>query len=247
MTLAGAVLLNRTAENVYRPDSPPTPGLLALVYFENLAVRLGFLPLVPYRWHDAVRKMASAPFLLSSLALIGSYLWAAFRARRRDAEGARVLILAVLCVMATFPLTALVRYYGVTLFSRSQIALGGRHALVPAVLALLLLWQWLAQPGRKGSWRVAAIGLLAWTTFCVLHEPYYQPPSPPVAPAWEWPEQAATIDAALRARRAGTLEEAVVIRKISCRPALPPGVWKIRRLTIAPDEGAPAVSPQPRR
>ena len=247
VTLAGAVLLNRTTENVYRPDSLPTPFSLALIYFENLAVRLAFLPLVPYSWHEAVRMMEGAPFLVSSVALIGSYLWAAFRARRRDAEGARVLVLAVLCVMATFPLTALVRYYGVSLFARPQIALVGRHALIPAVLALLLLWQWLAQPGRKGSRRVAAVGLLVWTTFCVLHEPFYQPPNPPVAPAWEWPEQAATIDAALRARRAGTLEEAVVIRRISCRPALPPGLWKIRRLTIGPDEGPRSASPQPRR
>ena len=47
-----------------------------------------------------------------------------------------------------------------------------------------------------------------------------------------WKTQAATIDAALRARRAGTLEEPVIVRQIRCRPAPD---WKIRRLTIAPD------------
>ena len=118
-TLAGATLLNATAENVYRPDSLPGPGLLAVIYFENLAVRLGFISLLPYRWHDVVRKMPSAPFLLSSVALIGSYLWAAFKARRRDAEGACVLAVAVLSAMAIHPLTALARNYGVTALTRA--------------------------------------------------------------------------------------------------------------------------------
>ena len=136
VTLAGAVLLNLTTQNAYRPDSLPAPGLLALIYFENLAVRLAFISLVPYRWHDVVRKMESAPFLLLSLALIGSYLWAAFRARRRDAEGARVLVLAVLCVMATYPLTALARNYGVAALTRATGHPGG--------------------PGRPGSGRAGA-------------------------------------------------------------------------------------------
>ncbi len=245
VALAGAVLLNSTTENVYRPNPLPGPGLLALIYFENLAVRLVFLSLVPYSWHDTVRKMGSAPFLLLSVGLIGSYLWAAFSARRRDAEGARVLVLAVLCVMATFPLTALARDYGVTALTRTRITLGGRAGLVPAVLALLLLWQWLAQPGRKGLSRVAATVFLAWTTFCVLHEPLYQPPRPPLLPPWVWPSQAATIDAALRARRAGTLQEAVVVKRIECRPTSPR--WKIRRLTIAPDEEPSSAQPLPPR
>jgi hypothetical protein len=245
VTLAGAVLLNLTTPNSYRPESLPALGQLALIYFENLAVRLAFISLVPYSWHEAVRKMEAAPFLLSSLALIGSYLWAAFRARRRDAEGASVLILAVLCVMATYPLTALARNYGVAALTRATVTLGGRAGLVPAVLALLLLWQLLAQPGRTGFRKIAATLLLAWSTFCVLHEPYYQPPSPPVAPAGEWPEQAAAIDAAFRSRRAGTLQEAVVIRKILCRPAPD---WKIKWLTIAPnEEPTPARLPPPRR
>jgi hypothetical protein len=241
--LAGALLLNLTTQNAYRPALLPAPGLLALIYFENLAVRLAFVPLVPYRWLDAVRKMGGAPFLLLSVVLVGSYLCAAFRARRRDAEGARVLVLGVLCVMATFPLTALARNYGVAALTREQVTLGGRAALVPSVLALLLLWQLLARPGRKGGPRVAAVGLLAWTTYCVLHEPFYQAPSPPVAPPWEWPERAATIDAAVRARRAGTLREAVVVPKIRCRPAPD---WKIKGLTIAPSRGsAPPAPPSP--
>jgi hypothetical protein len=243
--LAGATLLNATAENVYRPDVAPRPGLLALIYLENLVFRLGYIPLVPYRWHDAVRKMGDAPFLLSSVALIGSYLWAALRARRRDAEGARVLVVAVLSAMAIYPLTALARNYGIAALTRAQVTLGGRAGLVPAVLALLLVWQLLAHPGRKGVMRIATAGLLAWTTCCVLHEPFYQPPRPPLSPAWEWPEQAATIDAALRERRAGTLREAVVVRKIRCRPEPD---WKIKWLTIAPAEGlAPSGQPPPQR
>ena len=246
--LAGATLLNATTQNVYRPSPAPGPGLLAVIYVENLAIRLGFISLLPSSWHDAVPHMESGPFLLSSVALIGSYLWAAFRARRRDAEGARVLVLAVLSAMALFPLTALARHYGVPRFTRPQIPLGGRHALVPAVLALLLLWQLLARPGRKGAQWLAVTGLLAWTTFCILHEPFYQPPGPLLSPPGVWLAQAATIDAALRARRAGTLQEPVVLGKIRCRPTLPRGVWKIRGLTIAPDEGAtPSGPPPPRR
>ena len=236
-TLSGSVLWNLGADNdEYRPDPLRSPARLVAIYFENLAVRLGFVPLVPQRWHALVLKMDSPSFLVLSAALIGSYSWAAFKARRRDSEGLRVLVLAVLCVMATFPLTALARRYGVALFSRTEMALGGRHALVPAVIALLLMWQLLARPGWKGARRVAATGLLAWSTFCVLYEPLSQPPGAPVAPSWQWPQQAATIDAALRARRAGTLQEPVVLSRINCRPALPPGVWKIRRLTIAPRE-----------
>jgi hypothetical protein len=231
-TLAGATLLNATAENVYRPHLTPGPGLLAVIYLENLAVRLGFISVLPYSWHDAVRKMPSVPFLLSSVALIGSYVWAAFRARRRDIEGACVLAVAVLSAMAIYPLTTLARNYGVPRFAYAQMPLVGRHGMVPAVLALLLLWQLLAHPGRNGARRVAAIAFLAWTTFCVLHEPYYQPPRPPLESSGMWPTQAATIDAALRARRAGTLQEPVVVRQIRCRPAPD---WKIRRLTIAPD------------
>jgi len=244
-TLAGATLLNATAENVYRPHPAPGPGLLAVIYMENLAVRLGFIPVLPHRWHDAARKLPSVPFLLSSGALIGSYLWAAFRARRRDIEAASVLALAVLSAMAIYPLTALARNYGVPRFPHAQIPLVGRHGMVPAVLALLLLWQLLARPGRKGAWRVVATAFLVWTTLCVLHEPYYKPLSPPLAPAWVWPTQASTIDEALRARRAGTLQEPVVLRQIRCRPA---PLWKIRRLTIAPNDGStPSGPPPPRR
>jgi hypothetical protein len=245
VSLAGATLLNSSAGNEYRPGSTPGPGVLAVLYLENVAVRLGFLSVLPYRFHDAVRKMGSVSFLLSSLALIGGYLWAAVRARWRDAEGSRVLGIAVLSAMAIYPLTALARNYGLAAFTRAQITLGGRAGLVPAVLALVLLWQWLARPGRKGVRRVATTVLLVWTTFCALHEPYYQPPRPPIAPSWEWPAQASTIDAALHARRTGMLQEAVVIRKILCRPAPD---WKIKWLTIAPDEPpTPSGPPQPRR
>jgi hypothetical protein len=167
------------------------------------------------------------------VALIGGYLWAAFRARRRDTEGVRVLVLCVLCVMVSFPLTALVRDYGVLALTRAHVTLGGRAGLVPAVLALILVWQLLAQPGRQGLRRVAAISLLAWSTFCILHEPYYQPSRPPLWAAGEWSAKAASLDAALRARRAGTLQERVVIRDIRCQPGGPD--WTIPKLIVSPD------------
>jgi hypothetical protein len=148
--------------------------------------------------------------------------------------------------MAIYPLTALARNYGVASNSRAQMTLGGRQGLVPAVLALLLLWLWLARPGRNGVRRIVTTVLLAWTTFCILHEPYYQPPNPPLAPPGEWLAQSATIDDAIRARRGGTLQEAVVIRKIRCRPAWHP-MWRIRGLTIAPEEPIASAPPRPRR
>jgi hypothetical protein len=233
VTLAAAVGLNLMAENVYRPDQPPGPALLAVIYFANLAIRLGFISLLPHRWHDAVRTMPSGLFVIVSVVLIGVYLWAAFRARRRDAEGVSVLVLGVLCVMATYPLNALARNYGVTTLTRATATLGGRAGLVPAVLALLLLWQLLARPGVSGIRRGAATAFLAWTTFCILHEPYYYyERMPSLESSWMWKTQAAAIDEALRARRAGSLREPVIVRHIRCRPAPD---FKIRRLTISPD------------
>jgi hypothetical protein len=244
VALAAAMLLNASAQNEYRPESTPGPAQLARIYFESIAVRLGFLSVLPYRFHGAIRGMGSAPFMLLSLALLGGYLWATFKARWRDAQGSRVLAIAVLSAMAIYPLTALARNYGVVAFTRTDMSLGGRHGLVPAVLALLLLWQWLAR-AEPDVFRAAAASLfLAWTTFCVLHEPYYQPPNPPLAPPGEWRDQATTIDDALRARRAGTLREAVVIRKIRCRPVWS-SIWRIRGLTIAP-EPTPSGPPPPR-
>jgi hypothetical protein len=178
--------------------------------------------------------MPSPVFWLFSVPLLAGWLWAAVSPRRRDPEGARVLAAVVLSAMAVYPLGALARHYGVVAFSRAQATFGGRFGWIPAVLALLLLWQWLAQPRRTRLQRTAASGLLAWSTFCILHEPYYQPPRPPLTRAGEWYEQAATIDAALDARKAGTLQEPVIIKRVLCRPTEPPGVWRIRRLTIAP-------------
>lgn len=232
VTLAGAVLLNLTAENVYLPMSPPGPGLLAVLYFDNLAVRLAFISLIPHRWHDLVRFFPGAPFYLLSLALIGGYVWVAFRARRRDSEGVCVLVLTVLCVMAIYPLNALARNYGLVAMTRATMTLGGRAGLVPAVLALVLLWQLLAQPGQRGLRRFAATALLVWTTHCILHETLYQKPRPPLETSLLWPTQAATIDAALGARRAGTLQKRVIVKNIGC---LPDHNWDIRRLRIAPD------------
>ncbi len=244
-TFAAAVLLNLTSENSFRPEHPPGAGALARVYFENLAIRLGFIPLLPQRWFGFVRALGNAPFLLLSIVLLGGYVGKVVKERVLDAEGAHALAVAVLSAMALFPLTALSRSYGLPMLGRPQVYLAGRAALVPSVLALLLLWLWLARPRGKGLPRLAATGLLAWSTFCVLFEPLYQTPGPFRPFVWEWPVQAATIDEALRARRSGLLREPVVLGSISCRPESP--LWKITGLTIAPEGGASSSGPPPPR
>ena len=244
-TLAAAVLLNATSANEFRPQTLPGFGSLALIYIENLAARLAFIPVVPHRYIDIVRRMGSAPFLVLAASLLGGYVWAVFKARRLDRQGARVLAIAALSAMALFPLTVLARDYGLPVLSRWQVYLGGRAALVPSVLALVLLWLWLARPVRGALPRAAAAGLLALTTYCVLFEPFYVPPGRLRQSVWEWPVQAVIIDTALRARREGTLREAVVLGDIRCRPHDP--FWKVKKLTIAPRGGSPSAPPPPLR
>jgi hypothetical protein len=241
-TLVAMVLLNLTADNAFRPEHSPGAGVLARVYLENVAIRLGFVPLLPQRWFGFVRELRTAPFLLLSTILLGGYVWRVVKERVLDPEGARVLAVAVLSAMALFPMTALARSYGLTMLSRPEIYLAGRAALIPSVLALLLLWLWLARPRGKGLRQAAALALLAWSTFCLLFEPLYQPSGAFRPFIWEWPLQARTIEEALRARRSGGLREAVVLGSISCRPDS--RWWKINGLTIAP-EGRISSSGQP--
>ncbi len=232
-SLVAAALLNAASPNEHRPRTPPGIGTLALIYVESVGARLAFIPVVPHRYIDIVRRMDEALFLTVAAGLLGGYAWAVHRAGRLDREGTVVLALAVLSSMAFFPLTVLARWYGLPSLTRSQVYLGGRAALVPSVLALVLLWQWLARPGRGGNFRMAAAtGLLAYATFCVLFEPLYTPPGPLRQSAWEWPVQAATIDDALREQREDSLQAPVVLPDIRCRPPIPD--WKIKKLTIAP-------------
>jgi len=231
-SLGVSLALNLAAENSYRPEELPGPVPLALVYLENLFVRLGFVPLLPHRWIGAVRRMPDLLFFPLSALLLAGYVGALARRRVFDAEGARVLAVTVLSAMAIFPLTALARSYGLPMLRRPEVYLGGRAALVPSVVALVLLWSWLARPARGGRGRAAAAALLAWTTLNVLFEPLYARPWPFRPFVWEWPRQSAAIERALRDRRAGRLREPVVVRDIHCRPDSP--VWKVTDLNIAP-------------
>jgi len=105
-------------------------------------------------------------------------------------------------------------------------------ALVPSVLALLLVWLWLARPARSGLRRAGAVVLLAWTTMNILFEPLCQWRGPFQPFASEWPGQAAIIEKALQDRKAGRLREPVVLAEIRCRPRSP--VQRIEDLTITP-------------
>jgi hypothetical protein len=231
-TLGLSVLLNLAAENARRPDHLAGAANLALVYLDNFFVRLAFIPVVGHRWISRVLAMPDSLFLFLSAVLLAGYSYAVARRRALDAEGARLLTVTVLSAMAVFPLIVLVRSYGLGFLRRPTFHLGGRIALVPSVLALLLLWLWLARPARSGLGRAGAVVLLTWTTVNVLFEPPYQGRGPFQPFASEWPGQAAIIEKALQDRKAGRLREPVVLAEIRCRPRSP--VQRIEDLTITP-------------
>ncbi len=230
--LALSVLLNLAAENTRRPDHWADPATLALVYLDNLFVRLGFIPVMGYRWITRVLVMPDLLFLFLSALLLAVYLYAATRKRPVDFQGALLITATVSSAIAVFPLTVLVRSYGLEFLRRPHFHLGGRIALVPSILALLLLWLVLTRPARSVLRRAAAVVLLAWTTVNILFEPLYQWRGPFEPFASEWPRQATIIEKALQDRRAGRLREPVVLEDIRCRPRAPLQV--IRALTIAP-------------
>lgn len=228
-----AALLNLTvsAQNTYRPTELPGFAYLALVYVENLFVRLAFVPLAGL-WIERVRAMPDALFFLISAALLGGYLYAVIRKRALDGEGARVLAVAVLTTMAQFPLIALARDYGIDLLRRPAMHLEGRYALVPSILSIVLLAVWLTRPARSRVGRASAVALLLWATCNFLSEPLYEHAWPFRPFVWEWPRQSMLIEQALRDRRAGRLAAPVVVKDIHCRPDDPK--WRLPELVIAP-------------
>jgi len=231
-TLGLSVALNLTAENSYRPDELAGLPTLALVYLDNLCLRLVFVPLARPRWIRYVYAMTDVTFFGLSAALLLAYLYAVGRKRDLDPEGKRVVLVTVPSAMAVFPLTALVRSYGLAILGRHQFYMGGRNALVASILALLLFWQWLGRPAGPLPRRAPALAFLAWTTLNILYEPLLVPVGPFRPFVWEWPHQAAIIEKALQDRRARRLREPVVVRDIRCRPDSP--VWTIGELTIGP-------------
>jgi hypothetical protein len=222
-----AVFLNvaATPENTYRPPEWPGLSYLALVYFDNLFVRLAFVPLAG-RWIARVWALRDASFFLISAALLGGYLYTVTRKRTLDREGAGAIAVAVLATMAQFPLIALARDYGVDQLRRPTMRLEGRYALVPSILGVVLLAAWLTRPARSRWARASAVALLLWSlTNLLLFEPFYQQPWPSRPFVWEWPRQRAMIEQALRDRRAGRLAAPVVVKDIHGRPDLPQ--WKV--------------------
>ncbi len=221
--------------------APPLACLFWLTRNRNYLICLGTLGLSVLlnlaaenaRRPDHLAGAANlALFLFLSAVLLAGYSYAVARRRALDAEGARLLTVTVLSAMAVFPLIALVRSYGLGFLRRPTFHLGGRIALVPSVLALLLLWLWLARAARSGLGRAGAVVLLTWTTVNVLFEPPYQGRGPFQPFASEWPGQAAIIEKALQDRKAGRLREPVVLAEIRCRPRSP--VQRIEDLTITP-------------
>jgi hypothetical protein len=229
--LGVSVLLNLAARNTYVPTERPGLETLAFVYVDNVFLRLVFIPLAG-RWIEYGRAMPAAPFYLVSTALLAGYIYAVVRKRALDAEGGRVLAVAIIATMAHFPLTALARSYGAAMFFRPYAYLGGRHALMPSILVLLLLGLWLARPARSRWARAFSLALLLWATSNILSEPLYEHAWPFRPFVWEWPRQAATIDKALADRRAGRLTAPVVLKDIHCRPDEP--YWRIPALVIRP-------------
>ena len=184
-----AVLLNlvSASENSFRPPVFPGFDQLALVYVENISVRLLFIPLAQ-PWIGRVLAMPDALFFPLSALLAGAGLYAVFRKRALDGEGARVLGVTILATMAHFPLTALARTYGVEMLRRGpETHLGGRHALVPSILGLVLLGLWLTRPPWSRWGRALAVAFLVWASANILSEPFYERPWPFRPFVWEWP------------------------------------------------------------
>jgi len=218
-TLAASIALNLAAPNEARPAVPPPPlDALADVYLHNSFMRLVYLPLLGLHGLAPVTEMSQTAFLLLSTALLVLCLGLMGRAGRVDAAGATVLGAIVASALALFPVTALVRFYGLAMLWRPSLAFSTRYDVAPSILVLILAWTWLHPPGRAGGRRLARYALLAWLTTNVMVEPLFRAPEPFLPFAWEWPGQAAAIEAALAAKRAGRLREPVTIRDIRCQP-----------------------------
>jgi hypothetical protein len=247
-SLVLSVLLNLATENTYRPAHRPDVLTLALVFLDNLFLRLGFLPLLGKKGIAPLQAASTPTFLALSLVLLAGFLAVVRRSRVLDREGTLALGLAVGGAMAIHPLVVLARWYALGALSRSHLRLGGRHVLVPSVLALLIPFV-LARGARSRPARVAAALALAWTTTNVLLEPLWVRPQPLVPFAWEWPRQAALIQEALRERRAGHLREPVVVGPIPCRPLPDLHTYVVVAAGKAPGEsrGDPDLVDRPRK
>ena len=231
-SLVLSVLLNLATENTYRPSHGPGAPTLALVFLDNLFLRLGFLPLLGKTGIRPLQAASTPAFLALSLVLLAGFLTVVRRSRVLDREGTVALGLAVGGAMAMFPLVVLARDYALVLLSRPHLRLWGRYVLVPSVLALLIAFV-LARGARSRLARAAAVLALAWITTNVLLEPFWERPQPLLPFAWEWPRQAALLQEALRERRAGRLREPVVVGPILCR-ATTPDPWQIDEVRISP-------------
>jgi hypothetical protein len=227
-TLLLSVVLNLAAPNPFKVALLP-PDTLAEVYFDNLFVRLGYLPLLGQRWLPRVMGMDEASFLLVSTALLVLCLYVMSRAARIDSSGAAVLGVTVTSAMAIFAAIVLARSYGLAALRRPSLVFATRYDVMPGLLALVLIWTWVYRPWRVRGWRLPRYALLAWLTMNVIGRLHFQAPEPLLPFAWEWPAQAATIQAALEARREGTLREPVVVPVVRCRP------WDVKtEIRIAP-------------
>lgn len=226
------VALNVGTDNPYRPTRLPHTVALLRVYVNNIFIRLAFIPVFGRRGIDRVFDLRYVLYLSIPTLLILGYLLAVRRRRALDAAGARVLAATILGGMALFPLIALVRDYSLRQLRIKHFLFEGRYSLVPSVFALLLLYVWLARPARSVPRRAAAAVFLSWTTMNLLLEPLHVPPEPFRPFLWEWPQQAATIEQALRDKKAGRLRQAVVVTDIHPRPHFP--TWKVQGLTISP-------------
>ena len=137
---------SRRMENEYRPGFSARPRPAGNHLLREPGGSPGLPLLVPYGFTRPCARW-ERPFLVGVAGLDRGLSVGGLQGTRRDAEGVACPRLAVLCAMA---ISRSLRWRGTTAlsaFTRAQMTLGGRHGLVPAVLALLLLWQWLARPG----------------------------------------------------------------------------------------------------
>jgi hypothetical protein len=237
--LAVAVWLNSTVPNIHLPSVRPPLTALLQVFADNVLVRLVYIPLLGGRAMNRLFALGEGTFLLLSLPVVAAVVVVLRRLAAVDAEGRRGLALAVLCVMSAFPLTTLTRNYGLVVLRRTpQMDIHQRYALVPAVVALLVVWTALARPVQRRAARIAAYALLAWLSFnTVTLNPVFVAARPLPRFVSDWPQQAATLQSAVDRRRDGTLRRKVVVREIWCRPRgepFEPDVPPIAKIKITP-------------
>jgi hypothetical protein len=230
-TLAVSAVLNLTSGNPHAPEIRPSLPQLAEVFSDNIFVRQLFLPVLGRPRLGPILALSDPAFVILSLLVLQAVAWAIARTTTIDGRGWCALAVAVACVHAVFPVTAITRYYALPTLLRPNLAFGGRYDIAPGVLALVLGAAVLAPAATRWQKTAAAL-LMALIAINLRAQPLYEPPQPFRPFVWEWPRQSDRIERALSRRQSGRLRRPVVVSDILCRPGPPFG--PLRTIVISP-------------